>query len=74
MIHFDGSGTRPSGPSQGKNGVIGMYGTPSRRASDGTLPDERVDLLGADDRARDDRYPVRIAAETKPPRPKRCSL
>ncbi len=36
--HFDGSGTRPSGPSNGKNGVIGTYGTPSSRASDGTLP------------------------------------
>ena len=24
ISHFDGSGTIPSGPSQGKNGVIGM--------------------------------------------------
>ncbi len=36
--HFEGRGTRPSGPSHGNNGVIGTYGTPSRRASDGTLP------------------------------------
>ena len=24
ISHFDGSGTSPSGPSSGKNGVIGM--------------------------------------------------
>ena len=38
MIHLLGSGMRPSGPSQGNSGVIGMYGTPSSRASAGTLP------------------------------------
>src|SRR4028118_1717319 len=33
MIHLDGSGTTPSGPSSGKVGVIGKYGSPSSRAS-----------------------------------------
>src|SRR6266511_5693964 len=31
--HFDGSGTRPSGPRAGNVGVIGTNGAPIRRAS-----------------------------------------
>ena len=38
MIHLLGSGTMPSGPSHGNVGVIGKYGTPSRRATDFALP------------------------------------
>jgi hypothetical protein len=33
-----------------------------------------MDLLGADDRARQIGVPVRSATRTKPPRPKRASL
>ena len=33
MCHFDGSGTTPSGPASGNNGVTGKYGSPSSRAS-----------------------------------------
>ena len=54
--HFDGSGTRPSGPSSGKNGVIGMYGHAEQPGQRRHVADQRVDLLGADDRQRDDRH------------------
>src|ERR1022692_2893390 len=40
IIQLDGSGMAPSGPSQGNTGI----------------PDHWIDLLGADDRARDDRH------------------
>ncbi len=46
---------RPSGPSQGKVGVIGTNGAPASRASEPGVAEHRVDLLGADDRHRDDR-------------------
>ena len=55
MIHFDGSGTSPSGPSSGKVGVIGKYGSAEQPGQRLGVADHRVDLLGPDDRARDDR-------------------
>ena len=57
MIHLDGSGTAPSGPSHGNVGVSGKYGSPSSRASVLGVAEDRVDLLGADDRHRHDRHP-----------------
>ena len=55
MSHFDGSGTAPSGPSSGNVGVTGKYGRFEQPGQRRDVADLRVDLLGADDRARDDR-------------------
>jgi hypothetical protein len=33
MYHLLGKGTKPSGPSHGKVGVTGKYGSPNSRAS-----------------------------------------
>ena len=38
MIQFDGSGTTPSGPSQGNSGVIGKYGSRAAGRAARTLP------------------------------------
>ena len=38
MIQFDGSGTAPSGPSHGKSGVSGKYGSRRARASGSEFP------------------------------------
>ena len=71
ISHFEGSGIRPSGPSSGNVGVIGRYGSPSSFATPGasaifgwisSLPTTAHGTIGA---------PVRSAASTKPPRPKR---
>ena len=72
--HFVGSGTTPSGPSQGKVGVSGKYGRPKGRPTQSALPITgwissaptiAHGMIGA---------PVRSATRTKPPRPKRASL
>ncbi len=72
MSHLLGSGTRPSGPSQGKVGVTGQYGAPVSLASGRTsasigwissAPTMLTGTIGTW---------VRIAAATNPPRPNRC--
>ena len=55
ISHFDGSGTSPSGPSQReerRDRDVGDAEQPGQRRD---VADQRVDLLGADDRARHDR-------------------
>src|SRR3954469_5070412 len=74
ISHFDGNGTRPSGPSSGNVGVTGKYGRPSSRAAVLALP-----IIGKISSAPTIAHgtigtPVRSAALTKPPRPKRCRV
>ena len=72
--HFVGSGTTPSGPSSGKLGVIGKYGSPMGRptqsafAMTGWISSAPTTAHGTSGAA------VLRARRTKPPRPKRASL
>ena len=68
---FRGSGTRPSGPSHGKVGVIGTNGAPLARASESR--DLRVDSSEPTTATGTIGEPALSATSTKPPRPKRCS-
>ena len=55
MIHLLGNGISPSGPSNGQVGRDRRVGRPEQPGHGLHVADDRVDLLGADDGARDDR-------------------
>ena len=57
ISHFEGSGTRPSGPEQRERRGDREVRQPEQPGGGLRVADHRVDLLGAHDRARDDRLP-----------------
>ena len=62
IVHFVGTGSKPSGPNHGNVGVIGYIRDAERLGEARDLSDHRVDLLGADDRDRQQRH-LRLAGE-----------
>ena len=73
ITHFEGSGTRPSGPSNGNVGVTGRKGSPSARAGATALASSGCASSAPTTPTGTSGTPRSSARRTTPPRPKRCS-